>query len=479
MRPIQKRRRIGLFRSSASSTLRSSARRPATPRGRARRGCGEGARARRSRAPAAASASPPARTRSGSLCGCRGRRRRGRRAARGGRSGTSPRSTGRGRARRRSPRSPPRRRAPRDGPARARRRARAGEVADVLDLAAGEAGAAQVGLARLEQLLRAPACCRRRRRARAGRSSAPLWSRAAGRRSPAAAPRRRRPGAPRCAASAASQVDLADPLDQRRHRRVRRRRALCAPWRSPAPSTAAGASRRRRGCPRGSPPRRSRTRAGRPGRPPAASLRIGRALSSSIACLLPRIESGALAAISAASATDSRSRRSSSTTSLTRPICSARAASKLRPVRNSSLVRASADRVEELAQPGVAVDQAELGRRHPQLGAGGADPQVAGDRQLEAAAEAVAVDRRHGRPGMGGDRLHRGVEGVGDERLGVALEGLLGDRGDVVAGGEDRRRAGDQDAAGLDPVVEPGQRLGHRVEDLVVERVAPLGVGDA
>src|SRR6478735_8422288 len=52
-------------------------------------------------------------------------------------------------------------------------------------------------------------------------------------------------------------------------------------------------------------------------------------------------------------------------------------------------------------------------------------------------------------------------------------------RGDVVAGREDRRRAGDQDAAGLDPAVELGQRLGDRVEDLVVERVAALGVINA
>ncbi len=138
-----------------------------------------------------------------------------------------------------------------------------------------------------------------------------------------------------------------------------------------------------------------------------------------------------------------------------------------------------AHRVEELAQAGVAVDEAELDRRHPQLRAGGADPQVAGDRQLQPAADAVAVDRRDRRPGVGGDRLHRRVEGVGDERLGVALEGLGGDRGDVVAGREDRRRAGDQQAAGLDPAVEARHRLGEGVEDLVVEGVAALGVGDA
>ena len=65
------------------------------------------------------------------------------------------------------------------------------------------------------------------------------------------------------------QVDLADPLDQRRHHRVGggERFARLGAHR-PCP-VAACASRRRRGCPRGSPRRRSRTRAGRSGPPPA------------------------------------------------------------------------------------------------------------------------------------------------------------------------------------------------------------------
>jgi len=67
---------------------------------------------------------------------------------------------------------------------------------------------------------------------------------------------------------------------------------------------------------------------------------------------------------------------------------------------------------------------------------------------------------------------------VGDERLGVALEALLGDTGDVVAGREERRRPGDEDAAVLDPLVQLRQDLGDRVEDLVVEGVAALRVGD-
>jgi hypothetical protein len=67
---------------------------------------------------------------------------------------------------------------------------------------------------------------------------------------------------------------------------------------------------------------------------------------------------------------------------------------------------------------------------------------------------------------------------VGDQRLGVALEGVGRDRCEVVAGGEDRRRAGDHHAAGLDSPVESRQHLGQRVEDLVVERVTALGIGD-
>ena len=65
----------------------------------------------------------------------------------------------------------------------------------------------------------------------------------------------------------------------------------------------------------------------------------------------------------------------------------------LRPTRNSSFVRATPITSMKRSQARVAVDQAELRRRHPELGAVGADPQVAAHRELEPAAEAVAVDR--------------------------------------------------------------------------------------
>ena len=65
---------------------------------------------------------------------------------------------------------------------------------------------------------------------------------------------------------------------------------------------------------------------------------------------------------------------------------------------------------------------------------------------------------------------------MGDERLGVALEALVGDRPDVVAGRERLAGAGDEDAADVDAVVELRQRRGDRVEDGVGERVALPGV---
>ena len=145
-----------------------------------------------------------------------------------------------------------------------------GEVADVLDLAAGEAGSRAGPPRSPRAAARARGCCRRRGRAPAGRSSAPLWSRAAGRRSPAAAPRRRRRAAPRCAArsrvarSISPIRSISAAIVGSEAASALRAAALTVP------STPACASRRRRGSPRGSPRRRSRTRAGRSAPPPAA-----------------------------------------------------------------------------------------------------------------------------------------------------------------------------------------------------------------
>ncbi len=129
------------------------------------------------------------------------------------------------------------------------------------------------------------------------------------------------------------------------------------------------------------------------------SLRIGEAVSRSIALLLPRIESGALAAISAAKLDRGLLESLVGDDFVDEADLGGAGGLEVAPGEEELLGAGEADRVEELAQAGVAVDEAELDRRHAELGAGGADPQVAGDRQLQAAADAVAVDRGDGRPG--------------------------------------------------------------------------------
>ena len=51
----------------------------------------------------------------------------------------------------------------------------------------------------------------------------------------------------------------------------------------------------------------------------------------------------------------------------TSPIRSARSASTTRPVKKRSRVRGDPDHVDEALEAGVAIDQAELRRRHPEL----------------------------------------------------------------------------------------------------------------
>ena len=264
----------------------------------------------------------------------------------------------------------------------------------------GEARRPQVLLARLEQFLGRRACGRRRCRGPARRSSGPLSSRAAGRRSPAAAPRRRRAGASSFRRrSRVSRSIFADPLDQRRHlrpgggQRLSFRRAH-----RPGPARAA-ASRRTPGCPRGSRRSRSRTRAARPARPPGPGqdrVRVQDLDRLFVAAHRERrvggdrrrqLDSGVLELVVGEDLVD-------------QPDLLGARRFDVAPGQEQLLGPRQADRVEELPQPGVAVDQPEFGGRHPQFRARRADPHVAGDRQLEAAAEAVAVDHRHGRPGV-------------------------------------------------------------------------------
>jgi len=70
--------------------------------------------------------------------------------------------------------------------------------------------------------------------------------------------------------------------------------------------------------------------------------------------------------------------------------------------------------------------------------------------------------------GEGLERLDRGVERVRHELLGVLLELAPLEVAEVVAGGEHGPGAGEHEAAR----VQVGDRLGERVEDLVIERPA-------
>jgi hypothetical protein len=120
----------------------------------------------------------------------------------------------------------------------------------------------------------------------------------------------------------------------------------------------------------------------------------------------------------------------------------------------------------------VRIDQAELGGRHAELGACGTQPHIAADGELEATTQAVAVDRGEDRIRVRADCLHRRRERMGDQRLRVLFEARVVDAADVVAGGERPTGAGDHDAAGLDAVCQRRQRLGDRIEDLVVQWIA-------
>ena len=116
--------------------------------------------------------------------------------------------------------------------------------------------------------------------------------------------------------------------------------------------------------------------------------------------------------------------------------------------REEQLARArGADRVDELAQPRVRVDEPEPGGRHPDLRVLGGQPQVAGERELQAAADRVPVERGDGRERERLERLDRVVERVRDERLGLVGELVLGQPADVVAGREHGPGGGDQQAA--------------------------------
>ena len=192
--------------------------------------------------------------------------------------------------------------------------------------------------------------------------------------------------------------------------------------------------------------------------------------------LLPACARGAFAAISVASASASSRSRPSSATALTRPQARAVRASIRRPDEKQFARPRSADRVDELADPSVRVDEPELRRRHPECDRPGGDPKVAGERELEAAADRMAVQCRDRGVRVGLDRVDCRHERMRDEPLGLVGEHRDGlpQRADVIPGRERGPLAGDDHAAG----VELGQGRCEPVEDRVVERAALVGVGN-
>ena len=193
--------------------------------------------------------------------------------------------------------------------------------------------------------------------------------------------------------------------------------------------------------------------------------------------LLPTCASGAFAAISAASSIASSARRPSSAMALTSPHC-ARGARVDPPADEEQLARSrSPDRVDEFADAGVRVDQPELCRGHPKRDRARGDSQVTGERELEPAADRVAVEHRERRVPVGLDRADRRAERVRHELLGIVGEGRLGPpaaRADVVAGRERRLLAGDHHAA----CIERAHQAREAVEDPVIERASLCRVGD-
>src|SRR3954471_19775884 len=133
------------------------------------------------------------------------------------------------------------------------------------------------------------------------------------------------------------------------------------------------------------------------------------------------------------------------------------------------------DDVDEAPQAGVRVDEAQLRRRHAELGRLRGEAQVAGERELETAADGVAVEGGDGGIGEAVERLDRIMEGVGDQRLGPVGEIVTPGPPDVVARREHGPLRGQQQAA---RVVELARRLGDRAEDRVVERVALGRIAD-
>ena len=169
--------------------------------------------------------------------------------------------------------------------------------------------------------------------------------------------------------------------------------------------------------------------------------------------LLPRSESGESAAIS-------RRQRDGALGHVVDDLVDEAPGERLRrvdrPRREEQLARAGgADRVDEAPQAGVRVDDAEARRRHPERAPRRADAQVAGQRELQPAAERVAGQRGDDRHRHGVQRGERRLERVRQQLGGLLGQVLRREVADVVAGREDVALAGEHHAAR----VERRQRL--------------------
>ena len=129
-----------------------------------------------------------------------------------------------------------------------------------------------------------------------------------------------------------------------------------------------------------------------------------------------------------------------STISVTRPIACASCASIVRPVRTRSSARPGADDAREALRAAVDQRDAPAALGAAERGGGGGDAQVAPERELEAAGEAVAGDRGDRRLGGGeAGEAERAAGGVGVERL-DRLQVGAGAEGCVARAGEDEHR---------------------------------------
>ena len=133
-----------------------------------------------------------------------------------------------------------------------------------------------------------------------------------------------------------------------------------------------------------------------------------------------------------------------------------------------------------LEQALVALDvvaKAELRRRDAELRRLPAVAQVAGERDLHAAAQAIAVDHRHRRLERALDRMQHAVEQavvLGDRQ---ALRAVLLELRDVGAGGEGfRARAPKHHAAHLVVGVEAFHRRRDAAPHGAVDRILALGM---